>query len=57
MMLLKKAIEVVRSTSSTLIRKATKTDIIELKAYTIHHMDESLPLGLDLEHYIQSAKN
>ena len=47
----KKAIEVVSSTSSTLIKKATKTDIAELEAYTIRRMDESLPLGSDLEHY------
>ena len=46
-----KAIEVVNSTSSTLIKKATKTDIAELEAYTIRRMDESLPLGSDLEHY------
>ena len=43
----KKAIEVV---SSTLIRKATKVDIVELEAYTIR-MDESLFLGSDLEYY------
>ena len=47
----KKAIEVVSSTSSTLIKKATKADIAELEAYTIRRMDESLPLGSDLEHY------
>ena len=47
----KKAIEVVSSTSSTLIKKATKADIAELEAYTIRCMDESLPLGSDLEHY------
>ena len=47
----KKAIEIVSSTSSTLIKKATKADIAELEAYTIHRMDESLPLGSDLEHY------
>ena len=47
----KKAIEVVSSTSSTLIRKATKADIAELEAYTIRRIDESLPLGSDLEHY------
>ena len=46
-----KAIEVVNSTSSTLIKKATKADIAELEAYTIRRMDESLPLGSDLEHY------
>ena len=46
----KKAIEVVSSTSSSLIRKATKADIAELEAYTIRRMDESLPLGSDLEH-------
>ena len=47
----KKAIEVVSSTSSTLIKKATEADIAELEAYTIRRMDESLPLGSDLEHY------
>ena len=47
----KKAIEVVSSTGSILIRKATKTDIAELEAYTIRRMDESLPSGSDLEHY------
>ena len=47
----KKAIEVVSSISSTLIRKATKTDIAELEAYTIRRMDESLLLGSGLEHY------
>lgn len=44
----KKAIDVVSSTNSTLIRKP---DIAELEAYTIRRMDESLPLGSDLEHY------
>ena len=47
----KKAIEVVSSTSSTLIKKATKADIAELEAYTIRRLDEGLPLGSDLEHY------
>ena len=45
------AIDVVSSTNNTLIRKATKADIAELEAYTIQHMDESLPLGSDIEHY------
>ena len=44
-------LEVVSSIRSTLIKKVTKADIAELEAYTIHHMDESLPLGSDLEHY------
>ena len=47
----KKAVEVVSSTNSTLIEKATKADIAELAAYTIHRMDEKLPLGSDIEHY------
>ena len=47
----KKAIEVVSSTSSTLIKKATKADIAELEVYTIRRLDEGLPLGSDLEHY------
>ena len=47
----KEAIEVISSTTSTLIKKATKADIAELEAYTICRMDESLPLGSDLEHY------
>ena len=47
----KKAIEAIRSTSSTLMKKATKADITELEAYTIHRMDESLPLDSDLEQY------
>ena len=45
------AIEVVSSTSSTLIKKATKADIAELEAYTICRMDESFSLGSDLQHH------
>ena len=48
MKIVDQAIEVV---SSTLIRRATKADIAELEAYTIRRMDESLPLGSDLEYY------
>ena len=47
----KKAIEAVNSTSSALIKKASKADIAELESYTIRRMDETLPLGSDLEHY------
>ena len=32
-------------------RPLYKADIAELEAYTIHHMDESLPLGSGLDYY------
>ena len=47
----KKAVEVVSSTTSSLIEKATKADVAELKAYTIRRMDEKLPIGSDIECY------
>ena len=47
----KKAVEVVSSTTSALIKKATEADVTELEAYTIQRMDEKLPTGSDIEHY------
>ena len=47
----KKAVEVVSSTTSSLIEKATETDLAELEAYTIRRLDEKLPVGSDIEHY------
>ena len=50
-MLLKKTIEVVSNTNSSLIEKSSMADIAELEAYTICCMDEKLPLGSDIDHY------
>jgi len=47
----KKAVEVVNNSTSSLIKKATGTDLAELEAYTIRRLDEKLPVGSDIEHY------
>jgi len=47
----KKAVEVVSSTTSSLIEKVTEADLAELEAYTIRRLDEKLPVGSDIEHY------
>ena len=47
----KNTIEVVSSTTSSLIEKCSNADIAELDAYTIRNMDEKLPLGSDIEHF------
>ena len=47
----KNTIEVVNSTTSSLIERCSSADIAELEAYTIHSIDEKLPLGSNIEHY------
>ena len=47
----KNTIEVVNSTTSSLIERCSSADIAELEAYTIRSIDEKLPLGSDIEHY------
>ena len=47
----KNTIEVVNSTTSSLIERCSSADIAELEAYTICSIDEKLPLGSDIEHY------
>ena len=50
-MMLQNTIEVVNSTTSSLIERCSSADIAELEAYTIRSIDEKLPLGSDIEHY------
>jgi len=43
--------KVVNSNTSSLIEKATGTDLAELEAYTIRCLVEKLPVDSDIEHY------
>ena len=47
----KQVIEVVRSTSSTMLEKATKDEIDAFQAYTIRNLDKKLSTESDIEQY------
>ena len=47
----KRVIEVTNNTSSTMVEKATASDIAAFQAYTIRSLDNKLLSGSDIEQY------
>ena len=47
----KKALEVVSSTTSSVLERASEDDVRGLQAYTIRKMDRYMPTGKDIDHY------
>ena len=52
----KKTIEAVSDTTSSVLERASEDDVRGLQAYTIQKMDQYMPTGKDIDHYIQAVK-
>ena len=50
-LLYKNVDEVINSTSSTMLEKATKEDIVGFQAYTIRNLDNKLSTESDIDQY------